>query len=556
MGKKLIAASLCAFSACTLVSKFQTGGGPSSSGAPGGSSSGPVASSSGSAPAIAEAPASGGGGSYCGHKHYSKYTAKDLHRWWDDNDEERGRYAMHFVVKLHQALCSPDTPAADRPEIENMRKSLLAELGITDADTRDLPTLLDADMTDTPPSYFWFATEHPTTEGNAKASTTSAVDQMYLLTASENWFYKTRWLVDAWGDQLTEGARASYIRKCLHAGRRDKLADKAVNYAWCSDDVKQLDRAKFNKELEPLKPALRFTAKFELGMLMREVAATEKELAKDPKLAKVAIETPRKIGDDWRAFAKANRGLVDHVRAVELAWIDDKHAADDCRTTLAADWKKAVASTAVIKELAPSQNVAQSSRASYLASVGMARCTHRMDGFDGLSQELAESIARAPMQRGPRTEAFEAAVTALSTKRDPIETPRMESEDVSFLPMAQVNDHTPRFHAHTVAAVEKHGDKQKLKFKKEKVDYAVCTREEPTGNWIIHGNKIERETHCVSIKAESAMEEVEPIEVPADLMPWVKPGNAVVLGSGKFPIEIWTDVHQTKLIGLYGTNRS
>jgi hypothetical protein len=40
------------------------------------------------------------------------------------------------------------------------------------------------------------------------------------------------------------------------------------------------------------------------------------------------------------------------------------------------------------------------------------------------------------------------------------------------------------------------------------------------------------------------------------LMPWVKPGNAVVLGSAEFPIEIWTDVHQMKLIGLYGTNRS
>jgi hypothetical protein len=39
-------------------------------------------------------------------------------------------------------------------------------------------------------------------------------------------------------------------------------------------------------------------------------------------------------------------------------------------------------------------------------------------------------------------------------------------------------------------------------------------------------------------------------------MPWVKPGNAVVLGSAEFPIEIWSDFHQTKLIGLYGTNRS
>jgi hypothetical protein len=60
----------------------------------------------------------------------------------------------------------------------------------------------------------------------------------------------------------------------------------------------------------------------------------------------------------------------------------------------------------------------------------------------------------------------------------------------------------------------------------------------------------------VSLKAESMMEVVKPIEVPADLMPWVKPGNAVVLGPAEFPIEIWTDVHQMKLIGLYGTNGS
>lgn len=331
--------------------------------------------------------------------------------------------------------------------------------------------------------------------------------------------------------------------------------EKAVNYAWCSDDAKQLDRAKYNKELEPLPPAVRFTAKFELGMLMRKVAATEQELRKDPKLAKVAIETPRQIGDDWRAFTKANRALVDHVRAVELAWIDDKHAPDDCRATLAADWKRAIAATQVTKELAPSQNVAQTSRASYLASVGMSRCTRRMDGFEGLANSLDESIARAPLGRGPRTEAFEAAVLALSTKRDPVETPRMESEDVSFLPLAQVDKHTPRFHAHTVAKIEKHGDKLKLDFKKEKVDYAVCTREEPTGNWLIHGNKIEREMHCVSLRAESAMEEVRPVDVPADLMPWVKAGNAVVLGPGEFPIEIWADVHQTKLLGLYGTSR-
>ena len=52
------------------------------------------------------------------------------------------------------------------------------------------------------------------------------------------------------------------------------------------------------------------------------------------------------------------------------------------------------------------------------------------------------------------------------------------------------------------------------------------------------------------------MEDVQPMDVSAALMSWVKVGNAVVLGTSEFPIEIWTDVHQTKLIGLYGTTRS
>jgi hypothetical protein len=60
-----------------------------------------------------------------------------------------------------------------------------------------------------------------------------------------------------------------------------------------------------------------------------------------------------------------------------------------------------------------------------------------------LAHELDESIARAPLARGPRTEAFEAAITTLSKgARDPIATPRMESEDVNFLPLSQVNGRT------------------------------------------------------------------------------------------------------------------
>ena len=558
MAFKTIAVALCALSACSLMTKLQTGmpgGGPASSGP---SSPGePEANGPSGAPKLVAA-SPGGKAPYCGSKQYSHYTAKDLHRWWDEPAEDKGRYAMHFVVKLHQALCSPDTAPADRHDIENMRTSLLAALGITDADTRDLPKLLDLETSETAPAYFWYPTEHPSAPGTAHANTTSPIDQLYMLASTNHAFYKTRWLVDVWGDTLTESARASYINLCLHSGGNleDGIA-KAINFAWCSDDIKHLDRAAYNRELAALAPEVRFTAKFELGMLLRKIATTEQEITRDPKLVKIAIETPRKIGDDWRAFAKANRRLVDNVRNVELARIDGKPTSADCRTTLAPDWKRAVATTPVEKALAPSQGIAQTSRTSYLASVGMSRCTTGIAGFEGFAEELDESIARAPMQRGPRTEAFEAAVTTVSRGlHEAAATPRMEAVDLSFLPFSQVNGHTPRFHAHTVTAVEKHGEKLKLKFKKEKVDYAVCTREEPTGNWIINGNKVVRETHCVALKAESVMEDVQPMDVSAALMSWVKVGNAVVLGTSEFPIEIWTDVHQTKLIGLYGTTRS
>jgi hypothetical protein len=497
----------------------------------------------------------GGGGSFCGTRNYSKRTAKELHAWFDDAG--KGRHELHFLVKLHQALCSPDTPASDRDEIASMRKTVLAELGMTDADSRDITALLDADMTAKAPDYFEYTTEVPSVPGHPLAATGSPIDQLYMLQNTGNWFYKTRWLVDAWGDSMSESARASYINHCVHEIKGDKPVSKAIGFAWCSDDIAHFDHAKFNQELAQLPPDVRFTAKFELGRLLIKTSALEKQLAADPKLAKIAIEMPRKIGDDWRKFAKANAQLVDHVRSIELSWIDHEgESPENCRATLAGDWKRAVSAVKVEKTSAPSLGVASTSRAAYLASVGMARCTQKLPGFTGQSMMIGESLDHLPLARGPRSEAFEAAVAELSKgTTSKIDVPRMDSVDVSFLPMQQSTGHTARFWAHTVASTERHGDKIKFNFKKEKVDYAVCTREEPTGNWIIHGDKIEREMHCVALKAESAMEAVEPVELPADLTGWVRPGNAIVLGTNEFPIEIWSDVHQTKLIGLYGTNR-
>src|SRR4051812_40656569 len=95
--KMVAAAALCALSACTLVSKLQTGNaGPSASGP----TSGP-SSSGASSPSTPKLPvaSTGGGSGYCGAKHYAKHTAKDLHSWWDETDEDKGRYALHFVVK-------------------------------------------------------------------------------------------------------------------------------------------------------------------------------------------------------------------------------------------------------------------------------------------------------------------------------------------------------------------------------------------------------------------------------------------------------------------------
>jgi hypothetical protein len=543
---------LCAAAACAQLTNFQLGrSSPTATASP---SASPAASPSASPASPATAVASGG--AFCGKHSYGKRTAKELHAWFDDPD--KGRHEMSFLIKLHQALCSADTPAADRAEIAQMRKTVLGELGLTEADTQDIAKLLDLDFNAKLPGYLeYIVVEPPSVPGEARASSTSPVDQLYVLVSTNNWFYKTRWLVDAWGDTMTESARAAYINVCLHGASNGKPSEKALAYAWCSDDVHHFDRAKFNGELAALPPDVRFTAKVELARLMKKVAAFESEIAKDPKLAKIAIEMPRKIGDDWRKFAHANHALIDHVRSIELAWVDHEgEAPADCRATLAGDWKRAVSAVKVEKTSAPSLGVAASSRAAYLASVGMARCTSKMPGFTGLAAMVEESLDHVPLARGPRTEAFEAAVAELAKGTTAkVDVPRMESVDVSFLPMQQSNGHSARFWAHTVASMERHGDKIKFHFKKEKVDYAVCTREEPTGNWIIHGDRLERETHCVSLRSASTMEAVEPIEMPADLTGWVRPGNAIVIGTAEFPIEIWSDVHQTKLIGLYGTNR-
>lgn len=529
---------LCGVSACAQLGQNLSFGSPVAA-APGGGDGG---------------GGSSGGGSYCGRGSYGKETAKNLHAWFDDAD--KGRHELHFIVKLHRALCSPDTAPADRNEIASMRATVLAELGLTDADTRDLPKLLDATTEDTPPNYIEYG-ERPSVKGEAHAASTDAIAQMYALHAT-NGFYARRWLIDAWGDTLTESARALYVHSCLgDASEKSSAAEKALAYAWCSDDAKHLDRAKLAREVASLPPEVRFVAKLQAGRLALEIAAFERALGKDPALAKIAIDQPRKIADDWRAFAKANAALVERVRAIELAWIDhhDESPAD-CRAALAGDWKRTVTAAKVEKASAPSLGIAASSRASYLASVGMVRCTRNLPGYAGLASMVSESLDRGPLARGPRTEAFEAAVVELAktSKQEP-HVPRMEAVDLSFLPIAQSNGHTARFWAHTVASMERHGDKIKFKFKKEKVDYAVCTREAPTGNWILHDNKLEREMHCVSLRSESTMEEVDPVELPADLTSWVKPGNAIVIGANDFPIEIWSDVHQTKLIGLYGTNR-
>jgi len=546
----------CALSACALVGKVQGGfGGGGSSGASGGASGASGSSSGESSPLASLASiGGGGGGAYCGKKHYSKYTANELHAWFDD--AAKGRHELHFVVKLHQALCSGDTPGSDRPEIEKMRQTVLAELGLTDGDTRDIAPLLDLDMTDTMPTYFRYTTEVPSTKGEAKAASASPIDQLYVLHAVNTWRYETTWIADMWGDAITESARASYVNQCLHNVHGHNLSEDAVSFAMCSDDAAHLDRAKFAQELAPLAPGLRFAAKYELGLLSMHIANVEHSFAKDPNLAKIAIEQPRKIGDDWRAFGKANKALLDRVRAIETAWIDNEgEAPEDCRTKLADDWKRAVAAVKVEKTSAPSLGVAATSRHGYLVSVGMARCTAKRAGYAGLSAMVGEALDRAPLGRGPRTQALEVAINELSKASKKFTPPRMESVDVSFLPMRQSNGHTARFWAHTVASIERHGDKVKMNFKKEKVDYPVCTREEPTGNWIIHGDKLEREIHCVALESRSMMEDVNPVEMPAEIGAWVKPGNAVVLGDNEFPIEIWTDVHQTKLIGLYGTNR-
>jgi hypothetical protein len=543
----------CALSACSLVGKVQTGfgGGGSTASTPGASEGGSSESANG---ALASNGATGGG-TFCGARAYGGRTAKELHAWFDDPEE--GRYELHFLIKLHQALCSSDTSAADRVEIASMRSTVLAELGLTDADTRDMPKLLDLQQTDTAPGYFEYITERPSVPGQARASSSSAVDQLYMLQSSGNAFYGTRWLVDAWSDAMTESARASYVNQCIHDLSHADPTERALGYAWCSDDAHHIDRAKLWKELAGLPPDVRFVAKLEVARLGQRIAKLDKQVASD-HLTAIAIDMPRKIADDWRAFGKAHRSTIEHVRAVELAWIDNGgKAPDDCRSVLAADWKQAVSAVKVEKTVAPSLGVAQTSRAAYLASVGMVRCADKLPGYAGLAAMAGESIGRAPLGRGPRTEAFETAVRELSRKKNgDLRVPRMEAVDVSFLPIEQASDHTARFWAHTVASTKRLGDKIRFQFKKEKVDYAVCTREEPTGNWIIHDDKLEREMHCVALRSESTMESVEPLELPADLVGWVRPGNAMVIGAESFPIEIWSDVHQKRLLGLYGTKRS
>jgi hypothetical protein len=350
---------------------------------------------------------------------------------------------------------------------------------------------------------------------------------------------------------MTELARMGYVRGCLHQVTPADPGTQVLVYSTCSQDAHQLDRNKLNSELAALDPAVRFSTKLEFSILKQQVAAVETELRKNGKLAALAFDEPHKIAAEWHAFSEANQSTVQAVREVELIALD-KGESNDCARALSAPWKQALRAVVVDKTRPPSYGLAET-RFGYFVGVGMVRCSELDESVKPLRASIAEALYLSPLDRGPRTAAYEAVHLALAKSKVSASVPRMEAYELAVLPIAQAAKFSPQFAAYTISAIKKRGDQLHLTFKKEWHDTVVCTREEPTDRWRFNGrNELERISHCTSTRPQRYLATIEPADIPAALGSWLKPGMAVVLGVNHGPTEIWDSAAHGKLLGLFG----
>ncbi|MEO8554528.1 MAG: hypothetical protein ABI678_31345, partial [Kofleriaceae bacterium] len=379
----------------------------------------------------------------------------------------------------------------------------------------------------------------------------------------------------AWVDrpQISERHRVALVQKCINFDV-DKEDNQKGEFAFCSVDMKALDRARFDKELAAIHvnfygkvtAVLSFgEAKAKANALLEKYAAKAK---KDDAWAKL-YAAPEKGYKGWLATYEANKPAFQAVRGFDDQLnVGSKKALTGCGDTLHKLWFDHMKGKK-LKGLEDAKTLGTDT-VGYPLLVAMMRCDAAEKRYLPVAAAQDLFMQGAKDQRGPRYAAYGATMNVLNDlvadrEKFPLKAlypaPPELGRKLWYKAYEQTFNNISYDHGTgQIKAIKKSGDTVQLTFKtvrwKEEQAYdCVPTRRIYR---ITEDGTIEYEHKC-KYKMVAMSSTLEPVTVASDFADGLKPGLMVdlLIDNKKgarvgIPKGVYKDIAKKKFIGTYG----
>lgn len=376
--------------------------------------------------------------------------------------------------------------------------------------------------------------------------------------------------------QIRETQRVALLDRCIPSdpAKEDKMRGE---FAFCLVDMKSLNRAKFDKELEGMNvnfygkvmAVLNFNVvKANSEILLKRYAAKAK---KDEEWQRL-FDAPEKGWKDWLATYEANKAVFDALREVEKkAAKGSKKALAGCGAEMRKLWFTHMnAQKKQLKGLEDAQNLA-TDMIGYPLLVAMMRCDAAEKVYLPVAAAQDLFMNRAKESRGPRYAAYEATFMVLNDIR----------ADREKFPLERMYPEPPRMGRNTwykayeqtfnnisydrgtgqIKDIKKKGDMVQVEFKtvKWKEDEAYDCRPTRRIYRIREDGTLEYEQKC-KYKTVTRSSTMEPVSVLADFANGLKPGLMVDMMIDRrkdgvrvaIPKGVYKDPDKKQFIGTFG----
>lgn len=375
--------------------------------------------------------------------------------------------------------------------------------------------------------------------------------------------------------QITEIQRVAILHMCIPSdpAREEKSRGE---FAFCMNDMRSLDRAKFDKELAGMKLNLYGKvslvqnfgiAKARAQFLLKQYAEKGK---KDEEWQRL-FDAPGKGWKDWLATFEANKAAFDAVKEFEKkAAKGSKKALADCGGGLRKLWFEHMKKSKKVKDVETAQNTGTDA-VGYPLLVAMMRCDAATERYLEVAAAQDLFMQRAKESRGPRYAAYEATMAVLNEIRNdrekfPLE--RMYPNPPSMGRSTWYKAYEQTFNKISydrgtgqVKDVKKKGDVVNVSFKtvKWKEQEAYDCRDTRKVYRIRDDGTLEYYQKC-KYKTVTRSSTLEPVVVPADFADGIKPGLMldVMIDRRKdgtrfaIPKGVYKDPDKKKFLGTFG----